>query len=755
MKLGLGGAEFVASSTYHRGVFLLHHRDIREAGTMSTTYTYGYEPLDDPSQQIRLLTLNSSLDNGAVLTGSLSVHTIPPRNATRTARLSKHLRLPGYFAISYVWGTAPDRNPTHEIILDNRRFPIAANLHAALQSYRAAYATTCRFWVDAICINQADDQEKSAQIPLMRDIYHLALEVLAWLGEETPDTLRVEECFRNLTQIDLDRKVEQANTKLSKLMTEYGNNGRKKQPLGKYLRTESETLMMKGVMKGALATMRGLQIGFDLWVNALSDDVENHEAQKDLGVWFSLEEIKSWSPDERQLKLVEGEDLVEMAKLLDYELFSRTKYFTRMWTLQEICVAPRGNANLFGLDLSDIACGIYYIQRTFGYSIAHMEQLNVLLEINQRFNIGRRDSLRLLLALSADRESENPKDRIYALLGLMRDKLNPLLQPDYTKSVAEIYSNATRHLIYVDKSLDVICGQRIEGKFSDLASWVPDFRYFAFERGALVSASGENVIYHASGDEQYAVPEDAFRLVREYWSLKVTGIPLGTVSSVSDIPAADEESKLKGFMLTETQWAHKLKQTREWKPEELAALKIVSDLAEKYADFYQDSHQEEFWANHADALQTLRTTMANVNELEGSVLDIFLKFFLTLLCGRTTTTSRCNEDELLQHLRRVCIPDPEGIKLLKRLCNSLDSGTQGRRLILSKDIEFGSGPEHVQEGDMIYVLIGCSVPVILRKAEKDSGFRLVGECYLHGFMDGEALKMRDEGKVVAHDIMLT
>ena len=150
---------------------------------MSVSYTYGYERLEDPSQQIRLLTLNESLDNGSVLTGSLSVHKVPPRNASRGARLGKHLGLPGYVAVSYVWGAGADLHPSHEIILDNRRFPITANLHAALHSYRSTALTSMRLWVDAICINQADSQEKSAQIPLMRDIYHLALFITIWLGD--------------------------------------------------------------------------------------------------------------------------------------------------------------------------------------------------------------------------------------------------------------------------------------------------------------------------------------------------------------------------------------------------------------------------------------------------------------------------------------------------------------------------------------------------------------------------------------------
>ena len=49
----------------------------------------------------------------------------------------------------------------------------------------------------------------------------------------------------------------------------------------------------------------------------------------------------------------------------------------------------------------------------------------------------------------------------------------------------------------------------------------------------------------------------------------------------------------------------------------------------------------------------------------------------------------------------------------------------------------GIGPRDCRHGDVLCILLGCSVPVLLR--ERRSHFELVGECYVHGMMDGEAL----------------
>lgn len=44
----------------------------------------------------------------------------------------------------------------------------------------------------------------------------------------------------------------------------------------------------------------------------------------------------------------------------------------------------------------------------------------------------------------------------------------------------------------------------------------------------------------------------------------------------------------------------------------------------------------------------------------------------------------------------------------------------------------------LQVDDLVCVFIGASTPFVVREME-DGYFRLVGECYIHGLMDGEAM----------------
>ena len=64
----------------------------------------------------------------------------------------------------------------------------------------------------------------------------------------------------------------------------------------------------------------------------------------------------------------------------------------------------------------------------------------------------------------------------------------------------------------------------------------------------------------------------------------------------------------------------------------------------------------------------------------------------------------------------------------------------------------GLGPRLTEPGDLVCVLLGSQVPFVLRQVY--GCYVLVGECYCHEIMDGEAVRGLDEGKVVLQDFVL-
>ncbi|CZT10743.1 uncharacterized protein RAG0_15124 [Rhynchosporium agropyri] len=129
-----------------------------------------YKPLDFETYEIRLLRLQWGFENIEDIHCSL-----------------EHASLidPGsYIALSYCWGNFDDAK---HIYVDGVKHRATVNLVSALQTIRKLKRNTgdgafTRLWVDALCINQNDSQERSHQVRTMRQIYSRAQEVLAFAG---------------------------------------------------------------------------------------------------------------------------------------------------------------------------------------------------------------------------------------------------------------------------------------------------------------------------------------------------------------------------------------------------------------------------------------------------------------------------------------------------------------------------------------------------------------------------------------------
>jgi hypothetical protein len=93
-----------------------------------------------------------------------------------------------YQALSHFWGPEGDGDTAITVITDSsrQRISIRPDLIPCLRTLRKkliSHDLKPFFWVDAICIDQNDPEDKNRQIPRMTDIYSGASQVCVWLGE--------------------------------------------------------------------------------------------------------------------------------------------------------------------------------------------------------------------------------------------------------------------------------------------------------------------------------------------------------------------------------------------------------------------------------------------------------------------------------------------------------------------------------------------------------------------------------------------
>lgn len=120
-------------------------------------------PLKDPNSEIRLLYIhNGSFEDR--IKCDITCH--PLKSA------------PIFRAISYAWG---QKQSGQDVYVGGNRWVVRENCYYALQQARHFHPDSY-LWIDSICIDQEDSEEKSAQVAIMGEIYAQAVEVLACVG---------------------------------------------------------------------------------------------------------------------------------------------------------------------------------------------------------------------------------------------------------------------------------------------------------------------------------------------------------------------------------------------------------------------------------------------------------------------------------------------------------------------------------------------------------------------------------------------
>ena len=307
---------------------------------------------------------------------------------------------------------------------------VGMNLQAALRRMRSRYPTI-PFWVDFICINQSDLEEKNQQVAMMGEIYRSAAQMCVWLGEET----------------DTDHIA-------------FG--------LVKGLHQQLEALPVSPapVDENDIVDAFILKHGLDL-----SDSSQQSQAWRSVGrlfsrAWFSriwcVQEIcLAVSPDKSEPVICCG------SSELDLEYFGN------------FCLS------LFAADTKrPIRASTSFLRhmlmiRNARAAVIHARQVEEGAE-PFRFYQQMLQLVRLITGFS-DWNGSTRVDRIFALLGLandVRDKQGELMfRPDYRKSASQINLELTKFFIQRDGNLEALSYliAHESGAEAQVASWVPDW----------------------------------------------------------------------------------------------------------------------------------------------------------------------------------------------------------------------------------------------------------------------------------------
>ncbi|KAF5482953.1 Heterokaryon incompatibility protein 6, OR allele [Colletotrichum siamense] len=173
-----------AAAQVHGAVFsylrcVAHYMSAEQLGIEPTLASYfTYTPFDLDRAYFRLLILHKGCKHDKI-SCSVFQACLPDRQSQEEKEIKQggETILP-YEALSYCWGDTRLRNM---ITVDRKALFITDNLHDALRNLRRTEEDRI-LWVDAICIDQSNVEERGHQVGWMGELYRHAEEVLCWLG---------------------------------------------------------------------------------------------------------------------------------------------------------------------------------------------------------------------------------------------------------------------------------------------------------------------------------------------------------------------------------------------------------------------------------------------------------------------------------------------------------------------------------------------------------------------------------------------
>ena len=641
------------------------------------------------------------------------------------ARLPWRHAFGDYVALSYVWG-APV--PKRCILINNHQFPVSPNLFDALIQLRQSRRIHQGFkiWVDAICINQADTEERSEQVSRMRDIYESAWQVVIWLGREADNS---ELAFAALSSF---ASFSRTDTPLGVFAREPWQFDAR--PL--FLITSVYEMPLRRSVYEALFFLFTRPYWQRLWVLQ-----EVAMARSDAPVlcgsscitWRDIHDASLFiAQDESSL----GRDIVASARpriITNWSNeFGRSRVISeRQWASERMW---------------ELLVEIMSLQR------------------NQKQPRSRGFATEIFrpLLLGRDASVSEEKDRIYGLLGFKEIACMVTTEPNYKLPLDVIYLEFTTRILttgnfnilrLVSRSSGLVYARRSSG---EPKSEFKNARAMPVVRSWISSNVGlrKKIMVGTEclhGLPSWAVcwtckPAPTAQLRAPYeaagsmspvsmtfgagLSFLTSGYIVDTVGSLSAFyrNEADRSYPLNTFP-TDVSLYGDLESTRDafWRT-------IVADTTNKGRRTAPESYSAlldpRMWGWGIDG----------VYNNGFSLRDLMARNFDLILCGYTLKQLIFGRKKgfLWQDMLRTH-PLMNATKEQLEAISWAVNCTAWRRILGTENGRMGLGPAATRAGDAVAILPGCDTPLILR--ESGDGWTVVGECYIHGVMYGEVVEM--------------
>lgn len=677
------------------------HQQSKLASRSPLQMEYQYSPLGP--NQFRLLTLHPRFPDPQY--EALQEE----RPISCTLKSYPRIKSPAYRALSYTWGDLSVKIP---ILVNNKTLRVTTNLFTALEHIREDNSAAT-FWIDAICINQEDDEEKSSQVKMMREIYDTAEHTRSWLGPAGEGT--------DAAIAELDRIGSYlVGEGLIEPMKEFFRLPATEVQRYKIL----ETMVREGVAPLVDQAIGNTSQTLAFVQNACS--VLSRDYWK--RVWILQELIVS-----PHILFQCGKSTIDFPTLhasVCYMHLLGTQIITR--ELERIGglenLDPQSTATFnFAISLSTHTDSISNSTKLCGARLRYQgDATGETSDASQYPKLGS-SMFELLARIHVTGATKTfcgateSRDRIFALLGIANDRDRLGIQPDYdqSKRCSEIYAEAARAIIQSGR-VDLLSLSQPQGRDTDMPSWAPDWR--------------AEWILRPSGQ----LPWDS--------SFKAFCLPV--VSSDLDARIMDEKNsadqlRLRGYAVDVIEEVG-----RTWTPPYLegypgeSSIPLIAAYLADIANFCKKSEKkfstsrENIYANDLDRVSAHKRVPVADQEEYGT--------------GFIRRAGK-NSDEGYEHIKQHCMIaasnatdiTPEQTQhfthpLRNSYCNMMN-WQRDRRPFLSKKGYVGLAPLHAQVGDVIVLFENANFPYILRDYG-DGTYAFIGEAYVHGIMYGEYVK---------------